>query len=126
MVSDGLSFLPGAPTTGLSGVAGVGDVGVSPVQTGLGPAQDILTNYSNRISNGLNGSATWQIGPSLDLEGSASWQVLHFTGAANPGLDSKTYSGTFGPNYRIDVRDSFGADAYYNYFSYPAFSEVQN
>lgn len=121
VVSDGLSYLPGSPTTGLSGVAGVGDVGLFPVQTGLGPAQDILTTYSNRISNGLNGSATWQTDASLDLQASGSWQVLHFTGVSNPGIDSNSYSGSFGPNYRIDARTSFGADAYYNYSTYPLF-----
>lgn len=120
VVSDSFSLLPGAPTTGFSGVAGVGDIGLPPVPSGLGPEQDILTNYSNRISNGLDGSATWQIGPSLDLEGSAGWRVLHFMGG-NSGLDSGSYSGRFGPNYRIDARDSFGANAYYSYSTYPSY-----
>jgi hypothetical protein len=53
VLSDAVSYLPDSPTTGLSGVAGVGDIGVYPVQTGLGPAQDILTNYGTRLGNGL-------------------------------------------------------------------------
>lgn len=125
VVSDSASFLPGAPTTGLSGVAGVGDVGVLPVQNGLGPAEDILTNYSNRIGNGLSGSASWQLGPSLDLEGSASWQILHFTGAGNSGLDSSSYSASVGPNYRIDVRNSVGATAYYQYATFPGYANYR-
>jgi hypothetical protein len=122
VVSDAFSFLPGAPTTGLSGVAGVGDVGVTPVQTGLGPTQDILTNESNRISNGLNGSATWQVTPDVDLEGSASWDILHFTESDNPGISSHDYMGTFGPKFRIDARDSVGAEAYYSRSTYPTYS----
>ncbi len=125
VVSDGLSYLPGAPTTGLSGIAGVGDVGVLPVQTGLGPAQDILTNYAHVLANGLSGSATWQIGPSLDLQGSGSWQLMRFTGGGNPGISSNSYSGTFGPNYRIDARNSIGAQAYYNYSTYPTYASYR-
>jgi hypothetical protein len=122
VASDSVNYLPGAPTTGLSGVAGVGDVGVFPVQTGIGPDQSILTTYSNRVGNGLVGSATWQVTPSMNLEGSGSWQLLHFTGVSNPGLNSNQYLGTFGPNFRIDARNSVGADAYYSRTDYPAYA----
>ncbi len=124
VVSDAMSFLPGAPTTGLSGVAGVGDVGVFPVQTGIGPNQSILTNYSSRISNGLEGSATWQMTPSLDLSASGSWQVLYFTGGAD-GLNTDQWSATFGPSYRIDARNSVGAGAYYSEMTYPGYTQYK-
>ena len=125
VVSDAVSYLPSAPTTGLSGIAGVGDVGTPPVQTGIGPEQDILTNYSNRLTNGLSGGATWQIGPSLDLEGSGSWELIHFGGGGTPGIDSNSYSGRFGPTYRIDALSSAGASAYYSYTTYPAYANFK-
>lgn len=125
VVSDAVSYLPESPTTGLSGVAGVGDVGIPPVQTGIGPAQNILTNYSDRVSNGLTGSATWQAGPSLDFEGSGSWDLIHFKGVGNPGIDSNSYTGTFGPNYRINALSSAGAGAYYSYSTYPAYNNFK-
>jgi hypothetical protein len=118
VASDSFSYLPDSPTTGLSGIAGVGDVGVPPVQGGIGPGQTILTQNSSRISNGLDGSATWQTTASLDFEGSVNWQVLHFTGD-NPGYDSDTLGGTIGPNYRIDARNSVGANVYYDRSTYP-------
>ena len=121
VVSDAFSYLPGSPTTGLSGVAGVGDVGVFPVQTGLGPTENILTNNSSRISNGLNGSATWQVTPSLDLEGSGSWQILNFTGS-DPGYNTNEIGATFGPNFRIDALNSVGAQAYYQQQTYPGYA----
>ena len=123
VVSDSLQYLPESPTTGLSGLAGVGDVGVSPVQTGLGPSQTILTNYSQRVANGLQGSATWQITSSLDLQGSAGWSLLKFdsTGESN----SNEYTGTFGPNYRIDARNQIGVDAYYSRDAYPSFNDFE-
>lgn len=120
VASDSFAYLPTAPTTGLSGVAGIGDVGVFPVQTGIGPTQAILTNYSSQISNGVQGSASWQMSPSLSLEGSGSWQLLHFVGGA-PGLDSNQTGATFGPNYRIDARNSVGADAFYYRQTYPTY-----
>ena len=115
VVSDSLQYLPESPTTGLSGIAGVGDVGVFPVQTGLGPAQSILTDYSNRLANGLQGSATWQATPSLDLEGSGFWDVLN----GSSEISSDQYGGTFGPNFRIDARNQIGADVFYSRDAYP-------
>ena len=42
-ISDSFSFLPQSPTTGLSGIAGVGDLGSTPVQ---GPWKGRLGGYS--------------------------------------------------------------------------------
>lgn len=122
VVSDAFSYLPESPTTGLSGIAGVGDVGIPPVQTGIGPDQDILSDYGRRISNGLNGSATWQVGSSTELEGSARWGIFRFPGAANSGLDTNQYAATFGPTYRINALNSIGADAYYSRENYPGYA----
>jgi len=124
VASDSFSYLPGTPTTGLSGVAGVGDINVFPVQTGIGPTENILTNYSSRIANGLDGSATWQVTPSLDLEGSVSWQILRFI-SGDPGYDTDGLQANFGPNYRIDARNSIGASAYYSKDYYPAFQDYR-
>jgi hypothetical protein len=118
VASDAFSFLPDSPTTGLSGVAGVGDVGVPPVGTGIGPGQTILTNNASRYTNGLSGSATWQTTASFDLEGSASWQVMNFTGE-NQGYNTDTLEGSFGPNYRIDALSSVGATVTYSRTTYP-------
>jgi hypothetical protein len=120
VVSDSFSYLPQSPTTGLSGIAGVGDVGVFPV-TGIGPSQDILTDYSRRIGNGLEGSATWQLTPSFDLEGSVGDNILHFLGT-DTGLDSKEIDASVGPNYRIDARNQIGLSAYYSRVTYPNYN----
>lgn len=123
VASDAFSYLPNSPTTGLSGVAGVGDIGVYPVQTGVGPTQDILTTSGTRIGNGLQGSATWQMTPRVDLEGSASWQILQFVGSApETALNTNSYTATFGPTYRIDARNSVGADVYYSRTTYPGYA----
>lgn len=119
--SDSVSYLPESPTTGLSGIAGVGDIGVYPVQTGLGPAQDILTNYSRRLGNGVQGSATWQTSPSLDFQGSTSWNILRFLDTSD-ALDLNEFDASFGPSYRVDARNQIGVSAYYSHITYPNFA----
>ena len=118
VASDSLNYLPNSPTTGLSGVAGVGDVGLFPGQGTIGPPPGILTTSSSRIYNNLEGSATWQVTPNVDLEGSGNWEVAHFTGG-DLGNDSDQLSITAGPNYRIDVRNSLGVSANYSRVTYP-------
>jgi hypothetical protein len=113
VIDDAVSYLPESPTTGLSGIPGVGDIGVEPVQIGDQPTQSIFTNYATRIGNGLNGGVTRTINRSLSINGSASWQILHFL--SNQGIDSSTFTGSIGPTYRIDARSSASANVIYSY-----------
>ena len=122
VVSDALSYLPQSPTTGLSGLPGLGDLGNLPVQTGLGPEQSILTVSGERVSNGLSGSATWQLTSKTDLQGSASWQLFRFVGDVPPGFNTDGYAASFGPDHRIDARNSVSASAYYSRQVYPDFA----
>jgi hypothetical protein len=115
VVDDAVSYLPEAPTTGLSGIPGVGDIGVTPVQIGDEPTQSILTNYATRVGNGLNGGATRKINASWAVNGSASWQILHFFG--DEGINSSSESGSVGPTYRIDARSSASANVTYSYIN---------
>jgi len=128
VVDDAFSYLPESPTTGLSGIPGVGDIGVEPVQIGDQPSQSILTNYATRLGNGLNGGFTRNINKSLSINGSASWQILHFIN--NEGINSTMASGSLGPTYKIDARSSVSADVVFSYtndsylgVSYPFESE---
>ncbi len=113
VIDDAVSYLPESPTTGLSGIPGVGDIGVEPVQIGDQPTQSIFTNYATRIGNGLNGGISRTINKSLSINGSASWQILHFLN--NEGIDSSTFTGSIGPTYRIDARSSASANVVYSY-----------
>lgn len=113
VVDDAVSYLPQAPTTGLSGIPGVGDIGVVPVQIGDEPTESILTNYATRVGNGLNGGATRKINASWSVNGSGSWQILHFSN--NEGIDSNGESGNVGTSYRIDARSSASANVVYGY-----------
>jgi hypothetical protein len=113
VVDDAASYMPESPTTGLSGIPGVGDIGVEPVQIGDQPTQSIFTNYATRVGNGLNGGATRKINADLSMNASASWQILHFSN--NEGIDSTEETGSVGPTYRIDARNTVSANVNYSY-----------
>ncbi|MDQ2833221.1 MAG: hypothetical protein M3Y50_05620 [Acidobacteriota bacterium] len=126
-VSDSFSFLPQSPTTGLSGIAGVGDLGVIPVQgPAYGPSGGVLSTSGNRIGNSLSGSVQRQIGHATSISGTGSWSVLHFLNDSNNnnasyggyGLNTSEVSGSVGVNRRIDARSSVGVDAIYSTFSF--------
>jgi hypothetical protein len=119
-LADSFSFLPESPTTGLSGIAGVGDLGVVPIQgPGTGPAGGVLTNSDDRIANTLSGSVERQISRATSISGSGSWSVLHFLD--NGQTDELNYTQTSGVvalNQRIDSRSSASVSAVYSVFNY--------
>jgi hypothetical protein len=120
-IADSFSFLPQSPTTGLSGIAGVGDIGSLPVPTPVeGPAGGIFSNAGNRYANTLTGSAERQISRDTSISGSGSWSVLHFLddNGNNAGLDSSQVSGTVAANRRLDARSSVSLAAAYMTINY--------
>lgn len=122
-ISDSFSFLPQSPTTGLSGIAGVGDLGAFPVQSPTaGPAGGILTTSGDRIGNGLSGSVERQLAPNTSISGTGSWGILHYLDNSDgQGLDSTQVSGAVALNQRLDARSSVSVDAVYStyYFTGP-------
>ena len=117
-ISDSFSFLPQSPTTGLSGIPGVGDLGALPVQgPAAGPAGGVLTYSGNRVINDVNGSAERQLGPATSISGSGSWAIIHFIDE-NAGLDSDNETGTVALNRRLDARSSVSLNAVYSTFNY--------
>ena len=122
-VTDSFSFLPQSPTTGLSGVAGVGDLGVIPIQgPAYGPAGGVLSTSGDQIANTLSGSAERQLGHATSISGSGSWSDLHFlnTGGSGSGygLNTSQISGEVGLNRRLDARSSASVNAVYSVFDY--------
>jgi hypothetical protein len=119
-ISDSFSYLPQSPTTGLSGIPGVGDVGAVPTQgPGAGPIGGIITTSGDRIGNAVSGSVERTLTRNTSISGSGSWGVLHYLGSdAEAGLDTSQVSGTVSLNRRIDARSSIGVAAVYSTYSY--------
>jgi len=117
-ISDSFSFLPQSPTTGLSGIAGVGDLGSIPVQGPVaGPAGGIFSTAGNRIANSLIGSVERQLDRSTSLSGSGTWTKLHFLDNSD-ALDNTQIAGVVALNRRLDPRSSVSLNAVYSTFSY--------
>lgn len=117
-VSDSFSFLPQSPTTGLSGIPGVGDLGAEPVQGPVaGPGGGVLTYSGDRIINSVNGSVERQIARATSISGAGTWSIIHFVDA-NAGLDSSGVSGVVALNQRLDARSSVSLSADYSTYSY--------
>lgn len=117
-ISDTVSYLPQSPTTGLSGIAGVGDLGSLPVEgPSTGPAGGIFSTAGNRIANTVSGSVERQINHNTSASGTGSWSVLHFLDNNN-GLNSSDVIGSAAVNRRLDARSSVSLGASYTTISY--------
>ncbi|HEX3969444.1 MAG TPA: hypothetical protein VHW70_15855 [Edaphobacter sp.] len=125
-ISDSFSFLPQSPTTGLSGIPGVGDLGATPVQGPVaGPAGGILSTAGNRIANSLSGSAERQLARSTSISGAGSWTKLHFLDS-DSSFDNTQITGTVALNRRLDARSSVSLNAVYSTFSFGAGATVNS
>ena len=105
--TDAVSYLPSTATTGLSGVPGLGDEGVDPVQTGPVTGQGALTGYAPRVSNSSTLSVNRRLSGRTSVEGSGSFVLQRFTGDDTVGLvDSNQAVGSFGGSHILDARSS--------------------
>jgi hypothetical protein len=123
VLADAVSYLPETPTTGLSGIAGVGDLGVNPVQIGPDSPQGVLTAFSNRVDNTATLSIQRQLTGKTSANVSGSYILSRFVNNGNPnasnaGLDSNLAVGGGGFNHQIDARTGFGANYSYERYSY--------
>ncbi|WP_263367322.1 hypothetical protein [Edaphobacter bradus] len=123
-VSDSVSYLPQSPTTGYSGIAGVGDLGTL-VGPATGPAGGILTGYGKRLSNGLSGTIERKLGASTSVSGTGNWDILRFLDGV--GLDTTSVGGTAALNRRLDARNTVSVNASYSIFTYGTYyGDVSN
>jgi hypothetical protein len=126
VISDSVSYLPGTPSVGLSGVAGIGDLGVNPnpgpIQVGIDTGQGILTNDSSQVGNTASGNLQRQITGKTSISGAGSYSILRFLdGTGNPlnsGLDTATASGGGGFSHQANARNSWGGNFLYSSYNY--------
>ena len=121
-ISDAVNYLPQAPTTGASGIPGIGDLngtlGFGTLPLGIVPNQSILTNYAPRVSNAASGGLEYRLNGKTSLTGGGSFGLLRFVDGG--GLDGTQENARFGVNRRIDARNSIGANYVYSRFAYDA------
>lgn len=124
VLSDSLSYMPGTTTVGLTGIAGVGDLGVTPVQVGPPTGQGILTQFSNRIANTASLSISHPITGKTSFDASGSYSINRFLtttsgSATNAGLDSDSENGGGGISHQFNTRTSLAGNYAYSAFSFP-------
>lgn len=121
-LSDSVNYLPQAPTTGASGIPGIGDLssllGFGTLPPGIVPNQSILTSYAPRVSNALSGGLQYRLSGKTSLGGSGSFGLLRFVDGN--GLDGTQESASFGVNHQFDARNSLGTNYVYSRFKYDA------
>lgn len=116
-VNDSFTFLPQSPTAGVSGIAGVGQIGTVPIQgPSAGPAGGVLTYSGNRIGNALGGDIERQLTGRTSISGLGSWSILHFIDD-KAGLDTTTTTGQVALNHRFNVRNSASLSAVYSTYN---------
>jgi hypothetical protein len=126
VISDNVSYLPGTPTAGLSGITGLGDLGVNPIQVGGDTGQGVLTTFADRVSNVVSASLSRQLTGRTSLTGSGSYSTMHFLDnsatsgtTSSGGLDNSAETGSVGLNHQIDARNTVGGTYAYSNFTYP-------
>lgn len=119
-IADAVSYLPESPVAGLSGIPGVGDVGVDPISIGPNSGIGVLTNYGPRVSNTATLTVSRELTGHLSAQANGVYALQRFVGDnAGIGINSTTESGSAGLTYAFSVRDSLSANYNYSNFSYP-------
>lgn len=119
-VQDSASYLPESPATGLSGIPGVGDLGVDPVPVGPASGIGILTTYGPRVSNTVTGSVSRSLSPHISAQASGYYSAQYFVGDnSSEGVDNHGEGGSIGLTYRFDARDNLTGNYNYSSFGYP-------
>jgi hypothetical protein len=115
-LSDDVSYMPQAPTTGFSGIPGVGNLPGGASVSG----QSILTLNTRSVYNVLNSSFTHILDHATNLSISGSYGILRFPD--NNGLEDDSLQ--VGPQVsrRLNALNSISGQYAYSHFSYPGYT----
>jgi hypothetical protein len=117
-VSDRVDYLPETPLVGLSGIPGVGDGGLLPIGTPV-TGQGVLSRFSTRVDNDLQGNASRALTGSTSLVGFGRYALQRFVGAnSDNGFDNNEDTASGGLVHRIDALNSVNARYTFTRLSY--------
>jgi hypothetical protein len=115
-ILNSFNYLPYAPTAGLSGIPGTGDLGLQAGEPAAVQAPTLLTNYANSINDSVTGDITRQLDHNTYLIDSATWGQEEFLSGA--GLNTAEVMGTVGLKRRLDARSSVATNYAYSRYAY--------
>jgi len=116
-VSDDVSYRPQAPTTGFSGIPGIGEPIGSPTPPS---SQSILTLRTHVVDNTVNGSVGDNLNYATTLTFGGSSDLLRYPDGNGLSLNGQTANA--GLVWRLNGRNSFSANYAFSQFSYPDYS----
>ena len=118
-LADSISYLPESPVSGLSGIPGVGDVGVDPITVGPNSGIGVLTDYGPRVSNTATASISRTLTGHISAQVGADYAIQRFIGDnSNLALNSTSEGASGGLTYAFSARDSAAVNYNYSTFSY--------
>lgn len=126
-VTDSLRYLPDSPISGLSGVPGLGNLGLQP-PTGILAGQNPLSLFGQRITNTTIGTVDRRLTASTTLQFAGGYDILRFIKSPNStaffglgfGLDSDQVSAQGGVDHRINAISNIGSSYTYSKFTFPS------
>jgi len=117
--SDDVSYLPQAPTTGFSGIPGIGEpIGVPSPAPPTG--QSILTLNTVVIDNMTQGELGHTLNYATRLNVGGSYNIFRYPDGN--GLDMNMTAANGGLTWRLDSRNSLMGNYMYSQFSYPQYN----
>ena len=117
-ISDDVSYRPQAPTTGFSGIPGIGE----PIgEPGPNPpsAQSILTINSHVVENSANGEIERSLKYGSSLSAGGGTELMRYPDGV--GLDTDTQMANAGLTWRLNARNSVVSNYRFSEFSYPGY-----
>ena len=117
-VSDDVSYRPQAPTTGFSGIPGIGEPIGGPGPNSP-PTQTILTLNSRVVQNSVNGEIERSLKYRSHLSVGGGTSLLRYPDG--DGLDTNTQMANAGLTWRLNPRNSASFDYRFSQFSYPGY-----
>lgn len=117
--SNDISYLPEAPTTGFTGIPGIGEsIGVPSPAPPTG--QSVLTLNTNVIDNMTQGTLAHTLNYAMTFNVGGSYNIFRYPDGN--GLDMNMTAANAGPTWRLNARNSLMGNYMYSQFSFPQYN----
>ncbi len=113
---DDASYLPEAPTTGFSGIPGVGNLPGLPIP----PTLSVLTLNTPSVLNATSANYTHNLGHAISFGGNGSYQILRFPDGN--GLEMDSWQAGPQITRRLNALNSISAQYTFSHISYPGYT----
>ena len=118
VIADDVAYLPQSPVGGFSGVAGLGVLGINPIQPGGG--NGLQSNYGPRVTNTVSGSVIRLLTPRTSVAGNGLFDLIRFPSSVN-GIETTGEQGGATLTHHTDARTTVTGQYDFNRLEYPQY-----